>query len=107
MKIKRFMCGIVPGQMAANIYSPKIGGPMTYQSKDTTRVQFDEQMSFTTVTYRSVGEGLFTEAEMTQRQPQHKNLQHGSWLIIHSVLNPGAHGTACRWLNRLRSIFSR
>lgn len=37
----------------------------TDQSKDTTRVQLDEGMTFIEVIYKTMGKGLLTEAEMT------------------------------------------
>lgn len=40
---------------------------MTDQSMDTTKVQFDEPLSFIGVTLQEYGWGLFIEAEMTQR----------------------------------------
>lgn len=41
---------------------------MTDQSRDTTKVELGEPMSFTGVIYRHMGEGLLTGAYMTQRQ---------------------------------------
>lgn len=51
--------------------------PRTDQSAHTTKVLLGEPMGFIGVTYRNVGEGLFTEADITQSQlhpqspPQH------------------------------------
>lgn len=42
-------------------------------SKDTTKVQPDEPMSFSGVTYRNLGEGLFIGTEMTQTQLAHQS----------------------------------
>ena len=48
------------------------------QSTDTTKVQRGEPVSFTEDTYRNMGKGLLTEAEMTQRQLLHQSpSQHG------------------------------
>lgn len=41
--------------------------PTKDQSRDVTRVQLEETMSFTGVTYRNMGEASLTGAEMTQR----------------------------------------
>jgi hypothetical protein len=52
--------------------------PMTDRDMDTTKVQLDEPMSFIGFTYRSMGEGLLTGTEMTQRQLHHQGPpQHG------------------------------
>ena len=47
---------------------------MTDQS--TTKVQLGEPMSFIGVTYRNMGEGLLTGAEMTQGQLYHQSPPH-------------------------------
>lgn len=39
---------------------------MTDQSTDATKVQLDKPVSFIGVTYRNMGEGFLTGAEMTQ-----------------------------------------
>jgi hypothetical protein len=45
---------------------------------DTTKVKLGELRSFTGGTYRNMGEGLLTGAEMTQRQLYHQSpLQYG------------------------------
>ena len=54
-----------------NIYSLQIGGPMTDQNKDTTKIQLGEIMSFIGVTYRNMGAGLLAGTEMTQRKLYH------------------------------------
>lgn len=46
---------------------------MTDQGAGTSKVRLGEPGSFTRVTYRKMGEGLFTAAQMTQR-----------WLTHHS-----------------------
>ena len=66
---------------------------MTNQSTNITKVQLGEPMSFIGVTYRNMGEGSCTGAEMTQRQlyhqgpPQHEwqltNLE--TWSTLHSL----------------------
>ena len=66
---------------------------MTNQSTNITKVQLGEPMSFIGVTYRNMGEGSCTGAEMTQRQlyhqgpPQHEwqltNLE--TWGTLHSL----------------------
>lgn len=40
--------------------------PVTDQSKETIKSQFDEPMVFISIASRNMGEGLLTEAEMTQ-----------------------------------------
>jgi hypothetical protein len=47
--------------MRTNIYSPQIGNEW-----QTTKVQFDEPMSFIRVPCRNMGEGLHMGLEMTQ-----------------------------------------
>ena len=49
------------------IHSPQEGSlPQTIcGSTDTAKVQLDEPMSFIGVTYRNMGEGWLTRAEMT------------------------------------------
>ena len=60
---------------------------------------------FIGVTYRNMGEGLFTSTEMTQRQLHHqRSPQRGDGS---QSREPGAHCTACRQFNRLKSILSR
>ena len=44
-----------------------------HHSKDTTKDQLGEPMSFIGITYRNIIEGLLTGAEMTQRQLHHQN----------------------------------
>lgn len=46
---------------------------MIDQSMNTTKVQFGEPISFIGITYRNVGEGLLTGAEITQTNalPKH------------------------------------
>jgi hypothetical protein len=54
-----------------------------------------------------MGEGLLTGAERTQRQLlQQSPPQHGR-ATTHKSLEPGAHSTACRQLNRLQSVPSK
>lgn len=51
---------------------------MTDQSTDTSKAQLGKPMSFIDIIYRSMGEGLLTRREMTQRQLHHKSPpQHG------------------------------
>ena len=47
--------------------------PRTDQSAHTTKVLLGEPISFIGVTYRNMGEGLLTGAEMTQRQLHHQS----------------------------------
>ena len=47
--------------------------PRTDQSAHTTEVLHGEPISFIGVTYRNMGEGLITGAEMTQRQLYHQS----------------------------------
>ena len=42
--------------------------PTTDQSTDTTKIQLGELISFTGVTYRSMGEGLPTKVLVTARE---------------------------------------
>lgn len=53
--------------------------PMTEQCMNTTKVQFGEP-SFIGITYRNVGEGLLTGAEMTQTNalPKHTPIMSDS-----------------------------
>ena len=46
----------------------------TDQSTETTSVQFGKPKCFNRVAYRNMGDGLLTEAEMSQRQPHHHGL---------------------------------
>ena len=48
---------------------------------DTVKVQLAEPVSFIGITYRSMGEGLLTRAEMTQRQLHHQG--PSSWVTAH------------------------
>jgi hypothetical protein len=51
---------------------------MIDQSMDTIKVKLDEPSSFIGVSYRNMGEGLLTGAEMIQRQLYHQGPpQHG------------------------------
>lgn len=51
---------------------------MADQNMDTTKVQLDEPMSFIGFTYRSMGEGLLTGTEMTQKELNYQSPnQHG------------------------------
>ena len=69
------------------------------QCTDTTKVQLGEPMSFIGVTYRSVGEGLLTEADdyITKTHPSMGDSSQ-NW-------DPGVHCTTCRQLNKLNSKY--
>ena len=75
--------------------------PTTDQSTDTTKVQLGKPMSFIGVTYRTMGEGLLTRAEMTQRQV-YLHSPPSAWVRAHKSWDPGntAHladgSTGCR-----------
>lgn len=58
---------------------------------DSTKVQFDEPMSFTRVIYRTVGERLLIGIEMISRQLNHQG--HPSTGDISHGLEPDAHCT--------------
>ena len=51
---------------------------------NTTKVQLREPMNFIGVPYRSMGEGLLTEAEMTQRQLHYPNPRQ-QWGTAHEA----------------------
>lgn len=55
-----------------NLFSHLDKEPRTDQSAHTTKVLLGEPMGFIGVTYRNMGEGLLTGAEMTQRQLHHQ-----------------------------------
>lgn len=46
---------------------------MTHQGMDVTKAHLDEIMSFVGVNYKSIGEGLLTETEITQRRLYHQS----------------------------------
>lgn len=58
---------------------------MTDQSTDTTNAQFGEPMSFIGITYKWMGEGLFTGAEVTQSHHQKSTL---AWVTAHKLWKP-------------------
>lgn len=83
-------------------------GTNDIQNNNTPKLCLGKVMTFIVVAYRSMGDGLFIEVEITQRQLHHqKLLQHGSQFIIHQTQGPRAHGTTCRQLVRLKGIFFR
>lgn len=58
-------------------------------------------MGFARVTYRNMGEGLLTGAEMTQRWLCHQSLSQPEWWLIKSgnakhTLRPAGSSTGCR-----------
>lgn len=54
-------------------YLPTPGNdPKTTQNMNTTKVQHGKPMSVFGITYRTVGEWLCTEADMTQRELHHQ-----------------------------------
>lgn len=67
--------------------------PTINQSVDTTKVQLGDPMSFTGITYRSMGEGLLRGVEKTLRQLHHQSLSQngeqftktGYQSILHSL----------------------
>jgi hypothetical protein len=64
------------GRPKTYIYSVKIGIPqqiLWMYNTDDTKVQLREPMSFIEVTYRNMGEGLLTGAEITQRKMHHQS----------------------------------
>ena len=77
---------------------------MTDECKDTPRIQLRETISFIGITYRSLGEGLLTGTEMTQRQLHHQ--AYSSMRDFSKSWEPGAHCTAWSQLSRLESVFS-
>ena len=79
--------------------------PRTDQSAHTTKVLLDEPISFIGVTYRNMGEGLLTGAEMTQRQLHRQSLPS----VGDSSQKLGAwrNCTACRWIKGLENVHSR
>lgn len=56
--------------------------------------------------YRSLGEWSLKEAEMTQRQLYHQSPPSMSNSSHTKSWEPGAHCTACRQLDRLKSVLS-
>jgi hypothetical protein len=56
------------------LVSPMHKEPRTDQSAHTTKVLLGELISFIGVTYRNMGEGLLTGAEMTQKQLHRQSL---------------------------------
>jgi hypothetical protein len=69
---------------------------------NTTKVQLREPMSFIGVPYRSMGEGLLTEAEMTQRTAASAKITP-AWMTAHNIWEPGTLYTS-RELNRLEAV---
>ena len=68
------LCDIVfPGKIQHTHLLPQDRVPMTDEKTDTNKAQLGKPMSFIEVIYRSMSEGLFTRAEMTQRQLHHKS----------------------------------
>ena len=60
------------------LVSPLHKEPRTDQSAHTTKILLGEPISFIEVTYRNMGEGLLTGAEMTQKtSASTKPTQHG------------------------------
>lgn len=62
------------------------------QSMDTNKIQLGKPMGFTV-------------AEMTQTVIPPKLTP--TWVTAHKSWESGAHCTACRWLNRWKSVFSK
>lgn len=73
------------------------------KSMEATRAQLGEPVSFTGVSCRNMGVGLFMGADMTQRQLHHQVPFQPGW----QSWEPGAHCIACRQLNRLERVLSR
>lgn len=70
------------------------------------KVQLGEPVGFIGVSYRNVGEGLRTGAQMTQRQLCHQVPPQHGWQLT-TAGKSGAHCTACRQLSGLESAFSK
>ena len=79
--------------------------PRTDQSAHTTRVLLGEPISFIGVTYRNMGEGLVTGAEMTQRQLHCQSLP--SVGDSSQKLGTWRNCTAYRWIKGLENVHSR
>jgi hypothetical protein len=58
--------------------------PTTDQGMDSTTIQLGGPMSFIGATYRNMGEGLLTGAEITLGQPHHKSLPQRGWWLTRS-----------------------
>lgn len=63
---------------------------MEDESKDTTKTHLGESMNFIGATYRNMGQGLLTRAEMTQTAVSPKStlargIFRGSWNLEHIV----------------------
>lgn len=73
--------------------------------KDIIKVQFGEPMRLGGgVTYKNMSDGLFLEADMTQRQ-QHQQKPTPAWVTGHGSWKPGAHCAAWRQLYGLECSF--
>ena len=68
------------GRCYTYVYSLQIGS-MTHQGMDVTKAHLDEIMSFVGVNYKSIGEGLLTETEMTQRRLYHQSPPWQGWQL--------------------------
>lgn len=53
------------------------------------KIQLGEPVSFTGVTYRNMGEGLLTGAEVTQRQLPQQTKATQAWVTTHNSWKPG------------------
>lgn len=68
---------------------------MEDESKDTTKIHLGESMNFIGATYRNMGQGLLTRAEMTLTAASPKStlargIFRGSWNLEHIVQRIGS-----------------
>lgn len=79
---------------------------MTNESTDSSRAQFGEPLSFIGITYRNMGEGLFTGAKKDSKTTAPLNptparvTPHESW-------KPGTYFTACKQFHMLKNVLSK
>lgn len=72
------MTKLFPGRCDTHTYSFQTENPPQTREQMPSKVQLKEPMSFIGVTYRNMGEGFLTGAEITQRQlPHHSPPQPG------------------------------
>lgn len=76
--------------MWTNIYSPQVGNWHQIEVWVPTKVQLGEPMSFTGISYRSMGEESLREPEKTTASPK----STPACGTTHKIWKPGAHCTA-------------
>lgn len=102
------LCDMIPGETEIDVYLPQLKNIQQVKVWTLNQIQLGavNQMSFISVTCRSLDEGLLTGTGLTQRQLCHQNPTL-PWVTSHENWIPGALCITSRELDRLESISSR